>query len=122
MNSNNLPANSTDATSVTVDFFNNYFKPQYSLASNIDDATIAFFERITNNKEAARLMASSVVYTSLATNIDPLETLAKFASLSEEDLLAYTTLFLNLNRVGTSYLGINTTPKVSKYVQRSILP
>jgi hypothetical protein len=116
---NNISANLPSPTEL---FFNNFFKPQYTLAQNVDDASIAFFEKITKNKESARLMASAVIYTSLATNIDPMETLAKFSSLGEEELLAYTTLFLNLNRVGTSYLGINTSPKISKYVQRSLLP
>lgn len=116
---NNLP---TDTTRITQDFFNNFFKPQFSLASNVDDASIALFERITNNKESARLLASSVIYTSIATNIDPMETLAKFSGLDSDSLLAYTTLFLNLNRVGTSYLGINNNTRVSKYIRRSIIP
>ena len=32
------------------------------------------------------------------------------------------TMFLNLNRIGTSYLGINNAPQTSKYVARTILP
>lgn len=41
--------------------------------------------------------------------------------LIENELNAYLTMFLNLNRVGTSLLGINNTPPVSKYVSRTIL-
>lgn len=39
----------------------------------------------------------------------------------DNELNAYLTMFLNLNRVGTSLLGINNSPPVSKYVARTIL-
>jgi hypothetical protein len=35
---------------------------------------------------------------------------------------AYLTVFLNLNRVGSSLLGISNQPQTNKYVQRAILP
>ena len=38
------------------------------------------------------------------------------------ELDAYLTVFLNLNRVGTSLLGISNQPQTNKYVQRAILP
>ena len=38
------------------------------------------------------------------------------------ELDAYLTMFLNLNRVGTSLLGISNQPQTNKYVQRAILP
>lgn len=117
---NNIP--SSESSDVTQVFFNNYYTPAFSIAQDIDDAIISFFERITNSKESARILATSVVYTSLATNIDPIETLAKFSTLGDSELSAYTTLFLNLNRVNTSYLGINNSAKVGKYVQRTLLP
>ena len=43
-----------------------------------------------------------------------------YSELGELD--AYLTMLLNLNRVGTSLLGINNTPQVSPYIQRVILP
>jgi hypothetical protein len=43
-----------------------------------------------------------------------------YTSISEVD--AYLTMFLNLNRVGTSLLGLSNSPQPSKYVQRAILP
>lgn len=103
-------------------FFNNYYKPEFSISQDVDSAILAHFEKITKNKESAKILASSVIYTSLATNIDPMETLAKFTTMSGDDLTAYTTLFLNLNRVGTSYLGISNSNKIGKYVERTLLP
>lgn len=103
-------------------FFNNFYQPSFSVSQNIDDTVTSYFEKITDNKQAAKMMASSVIYTSLAQGIDPIETLQKFASLSAEDMNAYTAMFLNLNRVGTSYLGINNRPRTGKYVKRLIRP
>lgn len=103
-------------------FFSNYFSPSFTVSQNIDDAVLAFFEKITQNKESAKVLASSVIYISLARDIDPMETLSDFYSLTENQLNSYVTAFLNLNRTGTSYLGINGVPRVGKYVQRMILP
>lgn len=40
-------------------------------------------------------------------------------SLSELD--AYLTMLLNLNRVGTSLLGLSNSPRTGKYIERTIL-
>lgn len=103
-------------------FFNNFYQPDFTVSQNVNDAILAFFEKITDNREAAKIMASSVIYTSLAQGIDPLETLEKFSTMSSEDLNSYVAMFLNLNRVGTSYLGINGRPRTGKYVARMIRP
>ncbi len=42
-----------------------------------------------------------------------------FNQISELD--AYLTMFLNLNRVGTSLLGLSNSPQVSPYIKRAIL-
>lgn len=44
---------------------------------------------------------------------------ASYNQISELD--AYLTMFLNLNRVGTSLLGLSNSPQVSPYIQRAIL-
>mgnify|MGYP006275299959 CR=1 FL=1 len=110
------PANETDF------FFSNFFTPAFTVSQNIDDAILGFFERITENKESAKILASSMIYISLSRNVDPMESLANFSTMSDADINSYVTAFLNLNRAGTSYLGINGVPRVSKYVQRTILP
>jgi len=121
--SNLTSVNAVEITSGQVpSFFNNFYQPAYSVSQNVDDAVLAFFEKITDGREAAKIMASAVIYTSLAQNIDPLETLQKFSTMSSEDLNSYVAMFLNLNRVGTSYLGINNRPRTGKYVARMIRP
>jgi len=42
-----------------------------------------------------------------------------YNNLSELD--AYLTMLLNLNRAGTSLLGLSNSPKIGKYIQRTIL-
>lgn len=44
---------------------------------------------------------------------------ASFNQIGELD--AYLTMFLNLNRVGTSLLGLSNSPQTSSYIQRAIL-
>jgi hypothetical protein len=43
-------------------------------------------------------------------------------NFEENELNAYLCMFLNLDRVNTSLLGINNSPKTNKYIQRAILP
>jgi len=123
-NPNNLTSTnvSSNTENPTDFFFNNFFQPAFTVSQNVDDAVIGFFEKITDDRESAKILASAVIYTSLARNIDPMETLTKFSSMTSSDLNSYVVMFLNSNRTGTSYLGINNTPRVSKYIQRSILP
>ena len=110
-----------DLSSTAEVFFNNFYQPGFTLSPAVDDAVLGYFERITENTASARLLASSVVYTSLAQQVSPLETLDRFRTMSQEEITGYTAMFLNLNRVGTSFLGITNRPKTGKYVQRSIL-
>lgn len=119
--SNNLTAVNANVLANPETYFNNYFLPEYSVSSEVDAATISFFENITRDKTSAKILASAVIFTSLSQNIDPMSTLKEFASIPANKLNAYIAMFLNLNRVGTSILGINNDQTVSKYVQRSIL-
>jgi len=119
---NNLSPIDFSSNTSTQEFFNNYFKPNFIVSQNVDDAVIGFLVQIADSKEAARLIASAVIYTSIAQHIEPMETIAKFSRLNKPELTSYLVKFLNLSRVGTSYLGINNNPTVSKYVARMILP
>lgn len=118
----NIGAVDANSLASTKSFFNNTSLPPISVSQNVDDAIIAYFQQIAENKDAARAMASAVILTSVSQGIDPMETLQQFMQMSREQLSGYVTMFLNLNRVGTSYLGINNSPTVSKYVARTILP
>lgn len=111
-----------NSSSTAPTFFNNFYQPAFSVSQNVDDAIVAYFEKITDGKESAKVMASAVIYTSFAQGIDPMETLQKFSTMSSDDLNSYVAMFLNLNRVGTSYLGINNRPRTGKYVARMIRP
>lgn len=119
---NNLSQIDLSSNTSTQAFFNNYFKPNFIVSQNIDAAVIAFFEQVADSKEAASLIASAVIYTSIAQNIEPMAIIAKFSKLKKPEITSYLVKFLNLSRVGTSYLGINNNPTVSKYVSRMILP
>jgi len=103
-------------------YFNNFFEIPVEVSSNVDAAVTAFFENLTGNKDTARQLASAVIYTSVKQGINPMETLREFQKIEIGELDAYTTLFLNFDRVGTSYLGLKNVPVINKYVQRAILP
>jgi hypothetical protein len=103
-------------------YFNNWFDIPIEVSSNVDSAVIAYFEQITINKESARALASAVLYTSVKQGINPMDTLKEFQKLPPGELDAYTALFLNFERIGTSYLGITKQTQLSKYIERTILP
>ena len=103
-------------------YFNNFFEIPVEVSSNVDAAIIGFFERTTEDTESARQLASAVIYTSVRQGLNPMETLVEFQKVAPGELDAYTAMFLNFDRVGTSYLGLTNAPKINKYVQRSILP
>jgi hypothetical protein len=103
-------------------YFNNFFINIGTVSSGQNDAVVAYFQQYTNgNSAAAQVLASAVIATSIAQNIDPMQVLQQFASLPKGDLNLFLVTFLNLNRVGTSYLGVSNQPAVNKYIQRAIL-
>lgn len=103
-------------------FFNNFFEYPIEVTSNIDAAIIAYFEQIADNKESARALASAVIYTAIKQGINPMSALDEFKKIPPGDLSVYTALFLNFERVGTSFLGLKNRPIQNKYVTRAILP
>ena len=104
---NNLVNTQPDATT---SYFNNYYGPVFDVSQGIDDTAISLFEKITANKETARSLAGAVIYTAKAQSLDPMVILREFSLLSPGELNNYLVSFLNLNRVGTSYLGLSNTP------------
>lgn len=118
-NINGIDASNTASTQA---FFNNLNLPPISVSQNVDDAIIGYFQQITETKEAAKALAGAVILTAASQGVDPMETLQEFAKMDAGKLNSYTTMFLNLNRVGTSYLGINNSPTAPKYVTHMIRP
>lgn len=102
-------------------FFNNYFNIPINVSSNVDNAVLAYFEQVAETKAGAKALASAVIYTSVKQGLDPMSVLEEFQKLSAGELDAYTAMFLNFERVGTSYLGINNQNTLNKYVLRTII-
>lgn len=96
------------------------YSPDFSTSQNIDDAIIAIFQRITDNKNSAKSLAAAVIMTCTAQGINPMSTMTEFSNMESTQLSQYLTMFLNLSRVGTSFLGINNRPVASKYITRMI--
>jgi len=118
----NLTGVNTNALFPTeaVNYFNNFFDVPVEVSTNINSAVVAYFEQITENKLGAQALASAVIYTSVKQGLDPMATLDEFKKLPKNELDAYTVLFLNFERKGTSYLGITNVPTINKYIQRTI--
>jgi hypothetical protein len=106
----------------TQEFFNNFFTKQYNISPDGNDAVVSFFEKITDNLESAQALSAAVIYTCLTQETNPMSILQHFASLSRGELDAYLAMFLNLNRIPSSLLGVTNTPVTNKYVERTFLP
>jgi hypothetical protein len=105
----------------TQSYFNNFYSSKLTVSQNVDDAVIGFFENISESKEGARAIAGSIISTALSQGLDAMEVIKNFSDIPPAELNAYTAMFLNLNRVGTSYLGITNAPYTNKYVKRLII-
>jgi hypothetical protein len=121
-NYSNLPP--IQSTNDTTEFFNNFFKqPTPGVSSNVNDAVIGYFQSITGDREAGVALASAVLLTAAQQGLSPMEIVDQFNSVADPgELTAYLTMFLNLNRQGTSLLGLSNQPQTNKYVTRAILP
>ena len=120
--SNISPPKLSVAQPNTEEFFNNFFTKQYEISPDANDAVVTFFEHVTDNKESAQALSAAVIYTCLSQDIDPMSILQEFSSLSQGELDAYLAMFLNLNRIPSSLLGVTNTPVTNKYVARTFLP
>ena len=113
----NVTATENNATK----YFNNFYSIPFNVSSDTNDAITSFFEEYVPNAQAARNLASSVLYTAMAQNLDPLKVLSDFQSLPKGQLNNYLVAFLNTSRAPTSVLGINTGKKTGQYITRAIL-
>ena len=112
-NANNITAVDLSVNKKTpaTQYFNNYFTKPTTVSSNQNDAVTAYFETVTGgNKQSAAVLASTVVYTALAQGLDPMSIVQQFQALKPGELNLYLAMFLNLNRVGTSLVGVNNSP------------
>lgn len=102
-------------------FFNNYFNKPISISTAKDDAIVAHFESLTGDNRSAIALASAVIYTSTSLGVDPMVVLDEFKKLDKGVLNSYLCQLLNLNRVGTSLLGVKLKTPRNKYVSRTII-
>ena len=116
----NLPPSTN--TNPTTDYFNNFFKIGLTVSQNVDDTIVGYFQTITGDRDSGITLASTVIYTAQSQGIDPMSIIDEFRKLKPNELNAYLTMFLNLNRVSTSLLGLSNSPQLNKYIARSILP
>ncbi len=84
--------------------------PTYSNRTNVGSKDTDIFE--ANTVTGGNWTAGNVNYANPGPS-------TVYNSISEVD--AYLTMFLNLNRSGTSLLGLTNSPRTSKYVIRTIL-
>ena len=117
----NLPS-SGRVINKTTEYFNNFFKNDINISSDVDDTTVGFFQTLTGDKDTGTNLAAAVLYTAKERGLDPLALIDEFRKLEANELNAYLTMFLNFNRSKTSLLGLNNSPQTSKYITRAILP
>ena len=102
-------------------YFNNLSLPPINVGQNINEAIQSFFETVADNKTSAQILASAVIFTSASQNTNPMTILTEFQRMPPGELNQYLTVFLNLNRIGTSLLGLNNNLKTSNPIARTIL-
>ena len=102
-------------------YFNNLALPSINVSQNVDDAVQTFFQRITGDKSSAQMLASAVIFTAAGQGLNPMATIAEFQRVAPGELNDYLVVFLNLNRYGTSILGINNQPFINQFVKRTLL-
>jgi hypothetical protein len=117
----NLQGINTNFVNNVPGYFNNLNIPQVTVSADTDDALVAFFQEYVTDPAAANNLAGTVIYTATLQGIDPVSLIPVFRQLNAGQLTAYLVAFLNLNRLGTSLLGLKSDPNVSVYVQRAIV-
>lgn len=119
--SNITPIN-LDIKDNTSEFFNNFFDQELLINAATDQAIIAFFEKRSDNKTAAKMMAGALILTCASRGLEPIAVLDNISSLDKLEFNTYMAMIFNLSRANTSKMGVLTQPRVSKYISRAILP
>jgi hypothetical protein len=93
-----------------------------ALSQGIDPMSIIEELRRLSEKNRASAPTETSYTNKVAQSTDPYAKPGPPARKNFNEIDAYLTVFLNLNRVGSSLLGISNQPQTNKYVQRAILP
>lgn len=122
----NLPPNLNKSADQTTDYFNTLSNTSnsYSTSSNSNDMLVAYCQEWTGSSNSGTLLASIILSIAENQNISVNDILQQLITLNKDkdSINSYITILLNLNRVGTSLLGISNIPYTNSYVQRLILP
>lgn len=118
----NISAINLGVQNNTTEFFNNFFDQELLINAADDQAIVAFFEKRTEGKIAAKMMAGALILTCASRGLEPIAVLDNISSLDTLEFNTYMAMIFNLSRVNTSKMGVLTQPRISKYVSRAILP
>lgn len=118
---NNVGAVTLNTTNNTTEFFNNIFDQSITITSEVDQVILAFFEKRTGSKVAAKSLASALILTCASRGLDPIEAIDRIANENTLNIDVYTAMLLNLSRANTSVLGVLQTPLASPYITRTII-
>ena len=103
-------------------FFTNLYAVDFATSPEINDAFVAFFEKYAGNKNAGNNLAGTVLYSTIAQGLNPMQVLTDFQQLPQGQIDSYLAALLNLNRVPTSSLGTKQPATTNMYVKRAVLP
>jgi len=116
----NLNKIDLSAQQETPEYFSNLYDTIVTISSEQNDYVMSFFENLTGDKAAAEILASGVIYTAARRDLDIIAAITEFQTLEPRQINRALAMFLNTQRYGTSYLGLNTSAEVSPYTLRAI--
>lgn len=114
----NLPSTGKEATP---NYFKNYYVKKGVVSDNQYEALIGLLMKRAKNRQAAELIAASVITGAAEQNMTMTDMIEYIRKSNETEIDAFLSFFLNNTRVGTSYLGISNPQNQNAYVVRTIL-
>jgi len=107
MSSTNLPVsdNTTDSSSGTKNFFNNYFTAQVSYPAGDIDAVVGFFLKRGFDEQSAKSTAIVILNQAKLDNVNVFQLVDTLKGLTDVQLSQVVSEILNQTRQKTSVLG-----------------
>jgi hypothetical protein len=108
-------------TDPTVRVFDEFYKRELVIDSNVYDTVLSFFTSIFSDNEAAKNFTLSV-FTISEDSGTPVETLlSELSKQNQIQITATLAYYLNNQRSNATLLGITNTPTPNQYTARNIL-
>jgi len=109
--STNLPIqNINDSAAGTKIFYDNYGVEPLEFAATDVDGAVAFFEKRGFDRDAALVVATTILKQAKLDNVPVFQLLDSLGNLQEMNISTLVGEILNNNRTPTSTLGFRTTP------------